>query len=118
VRGQCRCVARYGPYIGKALRPFRADVHLVQNHHRLRAACGGQYEVAFETPEVVVTVESHHDGNQVDIRRQNLLPTAARALAYDERSHWLVWLSLDPRWNDLRGDPRFDQLRKRVGLIS
>jgi TolB-like protein/DNA-binding winged helix-turn-helix (wHTH) protein len=38
--------------------------------------------------------------------------------AYDERSHWLVWLSLDPRWNDLRGDPRFDQLRKRVGLID
>jgi len=38
--------------------------------------------------------------------------------AYDERSHWLVWLSLDPRWNDLRGDPRFDQLRKRVGLIN
>jgi hypothetical protein len=47
-------------------------------------------------------------------------PEAFRWLdkAYDERSHWLVWLSLDPRWNDLRGDPRFDQLRKRVGLIN
>ncbi len=38
--------------------------------------------------------------------------------AYDERSHWLVWLTLDPRWNDLRADPRFDRLRKRVGLIG
>ena len=38
--------------------------------------------------------------------------------AYDERSHWLVWLSLDPRWHGLRGDPRFDQLRRRVGLIK
>jgi len=37
--------------------------------------------------------------------------------AYDERSHWLVWLSLDPRWNGLRPDPRFDPLRRRVGLI-
>jgi TolB-like protein/Tfp pilus assembly protein PilF len=37
--------------------------------------------------------------------------------AYDERSHWLVWLSLDPRWNDLHADPRFDQLRRRIGLI-
>ncbi len=37
--------------------------------------------------------------------------------AYDERSHWLVWLSVDPRWNGLRPDPRFDQLRRRVGLI-
>jgi tetratricopeptide (TPR) repeat protein len=37
--------------------------------------------------------------------------------AYDERSHWLVWLGLDPRWDELRADPRFDRLRKRVGLI-
>ena len=64
-------------YFGKARRPFRAHVHLVQCHHRLRAACGGQYQVAFETPEVVVTVEAHHDDDQVDIRRQNLFPAAA-----------------------------------------
>jgi len=37
--------------------------------------------------------------------------------AYDERSHWLVWLSLDPRWSGLHPDPRFDQLRRHVGLI-
>jgi DNA-binding winged helix-turn-helix (wHTH) protein/tetratricopeptide (TPR) repeat protein len=27
--------------------------------------------------------------------------------AFDDRSHWLVWLRLDPRWNRLRYDPRF-----------
>ncbi len=27
--------------------------------------------------------------------------------AFDERSHWLVWLRLDPRWKSLRDDPRF-----------
>lgn len=27
--------------------------------------------------------------------------------AFAERSHWLVWLRLDPRWKTLRGDPRF-----------
>lgn len=30
--------------------------------------------------------------------------------AFDERSHWLVWLRLDPRWKSLRDDPRFKTL--------
>jgi serine/threonine-protein kinase len=36
--------------------------------------------------------------------------------AYRERSHWLVWLKRDPRWNDVRADPRFLQLVRKVGL--
>jgi tetratricopeptide (TPR) repeat protein len=34
--------------------------------------------------------------------------------AVDERSNWLVWLRLDPRWNGLRSDPRFTQLVSRL----
>jgi len=34
--------------------------------------------------------------------------------AFEERSHWLVWLRLDPRWKNLRGDPRFDALVQRM----
>jgi hypothetical protein len=30
--------------------------------------------------------------------------------AVDERSHWLVWIQVDPRFNALRRDPRFRQL--------
>jgi serine/threonine-protein kinase len=33
-----------------------------------------------------------------------------------ERTHWLVWLNRDPRWQSIRGDPRFAALVKRVGL--
>ena len=36
--------------------------------------------------------------------------------AFQERSHWLVWLSLDPRFLTLRPDPRFQDLLARVGL--
>ncbi|MFT3791842.1 MAG: tetratricopeptide repeat protein [Rudaea sp.] len=34
--------------------------------------------------------------------------------AFAERSHWLVWLRLDPRWKTLRGDPRFADLVGRI----
>ena len=34
--------------------------------------------------------------------------------AFEERSHWLVWLRLDPRWNGLRLDPRFAELVSRM----
>ena len=36
--------------------------------------------------------------------------------AVDGRSHGLVWLNRDPRWNRLRSDSRFDELKKRVAL--
>ena len=38
----------------------------------------------------------------------------ARALG--DRSHWLVWLRLDPRLDALRADPRYADLLLRVGL--
>jgi tetratricopeptide (TPR) repeat protein len=34
--------------------------------------------------------------------------------AFDERSHWLIWLRLDPRWDVLRSDPRFAELLNRM----
>jgi len=36
--------------------------------------------------------------------------------AVETRSHWLVWLNLDPRWKRLRADSRFAELQERVGL--
>ncbi len=39
-------------------------------------------------------------------------------LAYRERSHWLVWLKRDPRWNDVRSDGRFQALVRKIGLPS
>jgi tetratricopeptide (TPR) repeat protein len=36
--------------------------------------------------------------------------------AYHERSHWLVWLKRDPRWDTVRADPRFERLVTVVGL--
>jgi serine/threonine protein kinase/tetratricopeptide (TPR) repeat protein len=38
--------------------------------------------------------------------------------AYRERSHWLVWLRRDPRWDEIRSDARFRNLVKKVGLSA
>lgn len=35
--------------------------------------------------------------------------------AFAERSHWLIWLRLDPRWKSLRPDPRFTECVGRIG---
>lgn len=45
---------------------------------------------------------------------QNDAAFASLNNAFDERSNWLVWLRLDPRWNGLRSDPRFTQLVSRM----
>jgi tetratricopeptide (TPR) repeat protein len=45
---------------------------------------------------------------------QNDAAFACLNKAYDERSNWLVWLRLDPRWNGLRQDPRFAHLISRM----
>lgn len=36
--------------------------------------------------------------------------------AYNERSHWLVWLKSDPRWIPIRSDKRFASLVNNIGL--
>jgi len=38
--------------------------------------------------------------------------------AYDDRSNWLIWLNLDPRWDSVRSDKRFVALVRKVGLPS
>ena len=42
------------------------------------------------------------------------LPWLERAI--DERSNWLVWLNLDPRWDLIRQDARFIPVARQVGL--
>ena len=36
--------------------------------------------------------------------------------AYHERSSWLVWANVEPRFDVLRSDPRFGSLLKRIGF--
>jgi adenylate cyclase len=46
--------------------------------------------------------------------KQNVLAWLERA--YDERSSWLAWVKVEPRFDWLRADPGFDSIVKRLGL--
>ena len=37
---------------------------------------------------------------------------------YDDQAEWLLWLKLDPIFDDVRGDPRFQELIKRVNVAN
>jgi hypothetical protein len=36
--------------------------------------------------------------------------------AYDERAGWLIELKVEPAWEKMRSDARFQDLLRRVGL--
>lgn len=38
--------------------------------------------------------------------------------AYEARSSWMTWLKVEPKFDPLRSDPRFNELMHRVGIAS
>jgi hypothetical protein len=37
-------------------------------------------------------------------------------MAYQDRSFWMIWLRMDPRFDSIRADPRYQDLLRRMRL--
>jgi tetratricopeptide (TPR) repeat protein len=63
-----------------------------------------EYEPAFHIAQIYLGLGDHEQA------------LAWLEKACDERSVWLIWLGVDPKFDPLRSDPRFEDLLRRVGL--
>jgi tetratricopeptide (TPR) repeat protein len=94
----------------------------------MRAALAHTYGMANKTKEALETLES-----LTNLAKQKYIAPYFlagihigmgendRALeclerAYEEKSHWLIYLHIDPSMDALRDDVRFQDLLRRVGL--
>jgi TolB-like protein/DNA-binding winged helix-turn-helix (wHTH) protein/Tfp pilus assembly protein PilF len=92
------------------------------------AAMGNIYGLSHRRPEALMVL-----GDLKDLSKKRYVTSYGIALVYAgmgendqtfawldkgfaERTHWLVWLNLDPRWDDLRADARFQDLLRRMNL--
>jgi hypothetical protein len=61
----------------------------------------------------------HGETGEGELRLPNLHRFGVRrAKGYDDRAEWLLWLNLDPLFDEVRGDPRFQGLIRRVGVTG
>ena len=76
-----------------ALRAIELDEHLAEAH---AAPCNGLCENLDERAETFACLER----------------------AYEERDTKMVFLNVEPKWNNLRNDSRFQSLLQRVGFTA
>jgi tetratricopeptide (TPR) repeat protein len=101
---------------------------LMQGNLLMRTVLARYLAMAGETERaraMLVELEALATGASISTYRLAAIYSAlgekARAFEYldracDERDHWLVWLKVDPLMADVRSQPRFPELLRRVGL--
>jgi len=114
----------------EAIEELRQAVKLSQGSTISLAVLGHAYAAAGEREEAYRILQT-----LVDRAEKQYLPSYWIALvyigldekdrafewlerAYQERSSWLVWIKVEPRFDILRPDPRFALLLGRMGLID
>jgi tetratricopeptide (TPR) repeat protein len=63
-----------------------------------------EYEPAFHIAQIYLGLGDHEQA------------LAWLEKACDDRSVWLIWLGVDPKFDPLRSNPRFQELLKKVGF--
>jgi len=112
----------------EAIAEFKKAIPLLRGNPEATAALGHAYAVSGQKGEALKVLEELKEYSKhqyVSPDNQALIYAglgekneAFEQLqkAYDERAGQLIYISVDPRFDTLRSDPRFENLRRLVGL--
>ena len=75
------------------------------------------YDVALRQVVALPIVESYSKATIYGLLGESELTYECLEKAYEERSPWIVWL-INPAFDGLHSDPRFQALQKKIGLAE
>jgi len=114
----------------EAVQAFQSAVNLSNRNPHMLAALGHAFATSGRTPEArLVAEELKQRASQKYVPPYNIAMVYAGLgrkdeafewleRAYEDRSIWMIFLNVHPMFNDLRPDPRFHSLVRRMAFPS
>jgi serine/threonine-protein kinase len=112
----------------EAIATFQKGMNVAELHPQLLASLGRAYALAGQPDKAQTVLAELREMAKRRYVSPYLLAVVYAGLgdrdqtfawlekAYQDRSFFLIWLKVEPRFDDLRDDPRFGDLVRRVGL--
>ncbi|MCA1625574.1 MAG: protein kinase [Acidobacteria bacterium] len=114
----------------QAIKTFQDGMSRAQRHPQLISSLGHAYALAGERNKAAQALAELREMSKQKYISPYLFAVVYVSLgdkdqalawlekAYQDRSVWLIWLKVEPRFDSLRSDPRFQDLMRRIGLQS
>lgn len=112
----------------EAIATFQKGMNEAERHPQLLASLGRAYALAGQSDRAHEALDELRKMSKRRYVSPYLLAVVYAGLgdrdqafawlekAYQDRSFFLIWLKVEPRFDNLRNDPRFGDLVRRVGL--
>ncbi|MDQ3063381.1 MAG: tetratricopeptide repeat protein, partial [Acidobacteriota bacterium] len=112
----------------KAIETFQKGIDLAERHPQLVASLGRAYALSGERDKANKVLDELREMSKRRYVSPYLFAVVYVGLgdkdqafawlekAYNERTFFLIWLKVEPRFDSLRDDPRFQDLLRRIGL--
>ena len=52
------------------------------------------------------------------VKGKNSLALDLLEKSYDHHDYWLLFTNVDPQWDPVRSDPRFQAIMRRIGVVN
>jgi TolB-like protein/DNA-binding winged helix-turn-helix (wHTH) protein/Flp pilus assembly protein TadD len=112
----------------EAITTFQKGMALAERHPQLIASLGRAYALAGEREKAQKSLDELREISKRRYVSPYLFAVVYAGLgdkdqaftwlekAYEERTFFLIWLKVEPRFDSLRDDPRYKDLLRRIGL--